>query len=396
MASYISPPIETDPDQLQQEAFDYIQTRWPNWVPSEGNFEAWLIAACARMVAEARDIASDVPTAIFRFYGYSVLGIPPVDATSATVESTWVVADTAGYTIEAGTYVAIEDADGNAVGFEVSTDVEILAGASTTAAGEVLLIAVEPGADGSGLGSNGLVVELIDPVDWVTSVTLTGQTLGGTDAETDDAYLARLATRAQLLTPKPITPTQFELYSKIFAEDQGLAIRALALDLYDPGDGLYTHEKTVSVAVIDDETGLDMPSGFKTDLQAAIGAERETNFVVHILDANRTTVDVTFVATSLPNAVPAEVEAAAEQAVSDYLSPANWGQPAATEDRQWLKQTVVRRLELATVINNVEGLDAITTLTIGINGGAQDTTETHALSGAAPLAVPGAIAGTVS
>jgi hypothetical protein len=51
MADYIYDPVETDPDVLQQEAFDYLTSRWPDWVPAESNLEAWMVAACARMVA---------------------------------------------------------------------------------------------------------------------------------------------------------------------------------------------------------------------------------------------------------------------------------------------------------------------------------------------------------
>src|SRR4051794_39073024 len=90
VGDYIYDPLDagSDPDFLQQEAFDYIQSQWPEWVPNEGNLETWVIAVCARMVAEARDVATDVPRAIFRYYGRSVLGILPIDPTHASVDAT--------------------------------------------------------------------------------------------------------------------------------------------------------------------------------------------------------------------------------------------------------------------------------------------------------------------
>src|SRR6187397_950462 len=89
MAEFIFDPIQTDEYQLQDDAFEYIKTRWPEWEPDEGNLEAWIIAACARMVAEARDVGSDVPLAIFRYYGERVIGVPPSEATRSSVSSTW-------------------------------------------------------------------------------------------------------------------------------------------------------------------------------------------------------------------------------------------------------------------------------------------------------------------
>src|SRR4051812_5388929 len=133
MPNYIYDPIETDPDALQQAAFDYIQTRWPNWVPDDGNLEAWLIAACARMVAEARDVAADVPISIFRYFGVSIMGIPYIDATPSTVGSTWVLSSNpAGRTIVSGTLVSIDDADGNPVPYEVVSDRALSTGTLTT------------------------------------------------------------------------------------------------------------------------------------------------------------------------------------------------------------------------------------------------------------------------
>lgn len=66
MSDYIEIPIETDPAVLEQEAFDFMQTAFPDWVPNDGNLDTILIEAMARMVAEARDVASAVPTDIFR------------------------------------------------------------------------------------------------------------------------------------------------------------------------------------------------------------------------------------------------------------------------------------------------------------------------------------------
>ena len=51
MAEYLDVPIETDPDALAEDAFDYISDQVPGWEPNAGNLEVWLIEALARMSA---------------------------------------------------------------------------------------------------------------------------------------------------------------------------------------------------------------------------------------------------------------------------------------------------------------------------------------------------------
>ena len=83
----------------------------------------------------------------------------------------------------------------------------------------------------------------------------------------------------------------------------------------------------------------------------------------------------------------ANVAASAIQAVTEYLSPANFGQVPYGDQPVWLSDTKVRYLEVAEVINRVEGVLYIVSLTI--NGGTADV----ALPGPGPLPRPGAITG---
>lgn len=394
MPDYIFDPLETDVDQLQQDAFDYIQVRWPDWKPEEGNLETWLIGACARIVAEARDLASDVPPAIFRYFGKTVLGLPPVDATPAQVDSTWTfVSNPDGRTIEAGWLVGIPDADGEITAFEVASEVTVASGDLT--AEVVTLIAVDEGADTSGLGGTGVTVDALDERDWINTITLTGITTGGIDAETDDQYLDRLSARLTLLAPRPILPRDFELFAKDTAAQLGVTVRVLALDGYNPANQTFNNERMIAIAAVDDASGANISGGVKTAIDNDLQEQREVNFIINMMDPTRTTVDVTFVGKALPGADPDEVESAGISAIQDFLNPNNWGQPASGEERRWTNQPVVRQQDLSTVLNMIEGFDYWTTLTIGLNGGAQ-TSADHNLAGDAPLPTVGAINGTVT
>lgn len=227
MPSYISVPIDTDPDVLATDAFEFLQENIVGWLPQEGNFEVWLIEAMARMTAQLRDVTSMVPTSIFRYFGYTLMQIYPVDASQATGYTTWTAADNAGYTIPDGTQVTMRDANGTDHAFVTNGDVIIQAGTTTTDAGEVMITSVDQGSDTSGLSNP---VTLVDVLGWVTSVTMVGQTTGGVDAQTDEDYLNHLVQQLQLMAPRPILAPDFAAMAK----NIGGVYRATAIDGLDP------------------------------------------------------------------------------------------------------------------------------------------------------------------
>lgn len=394
---YIYDPIGTDRDALQQQAFDYIQARWPDWTPSDSNLEAWLIAALANMVAEARDVAADVPRAVFRYLGTSVLGIPPVDPTGAIVASTWTLtANPTGITIPVGHLVGIADPEGETIVFEVIQTVDVPAPTLTTDPGQVLLRAVEEGEFANGLG--GIDVEAVDIESrtWVDTILMTSATSAGNDGETDDEYLDRLSNRLTLLTPRPILPRDFALLAVDIAAQNGATVRALVLDGYNPVDETDDNERMVTVALVDRDSGGDVSGGILAIVDSELQAAREVNFIIHVVNPNRTTADTTVAFKVLPGFDLSETEDAVESALNDYYQSANWGSPANLEGFSWVNQDKIRRMEVATAVNNIVGVDYITSLTIGLNGGAQTTAEEFTLTGAAPLTTPGAIVATAS
>jgi hypothetical protein len=233
---YIAVTIDTDPDILQQLAFDYLVSKIPGWQPADGNLDVWVIEANSFEAAEVRDIASQVPDTIFRYFGNSLLGVTPIDESSAASSTTWTSRDNVGHTIPSGTQVVIRDPTGEAVPFVTLNEVTIPPGATVTQTGEVVILSLRAGSFASGLGAPGGNVELLDVLDWVSGITMTQATTGGVDAELDDVYLDRLREAASLLSPRPILPDDFAKLSKSVAG----VWRALAIDLYNPNHNLMT------------------------------------------------------------------------------------------------------------------------------------------------------------
>lgn len=379
---YIDVPFEQDPNVMVAAALDYIIANVPGWLPKEGNLEVWLIEALCHRMAESVTVASRIPAAIFRYYGRTLVDIPPIEAARATTTTTWTMIDNQGYTIQAGTLVAFQVAGDVLIPFRTVVDVVVPPGATSTEAGEVVVEAVEPGMAASGVPAGPM--RLLDALTYVDTVDAVDATTGGADAETDVDYLDRLAEELALLAPRPILPGD----AAVMARRVPGVYRALALDGYDPGTATFGNERMVSLAMVD-ESGAAVPLAVKNAVLALLDAQREVNFVFNAVDPTITAVDVDFTGTALAGFVPTDVRDRAIAAVQAYLSPAVWG-GGDLQPPVWQADGIVRYLEVATVLNNVAGLDHVTALTI------EGAAANYALAGVAALPTPGAITGAVT
>lgn len=145
---------------------------------------------------------------------------------------------------------------------------------------------------------------------------------------------------------------------------------------------------TVAVMAAD---GSDVPTLVADDVKATLTGLRETGFVVNVINPTRTTVDVTYQITIQSSFESADVIAAVNDALTDYLSAASWATPPSGEARIWENRDTVRLYELATLINNVNGVDYVVEDELKINGSAANLK----ISGPAPVTTAGVLTGTV-
>ncbi|MCW3040938.1 MAG: hypothetical protein JWM31_2843 [Solirubrobacterales bacterium] len=352
------------PDDLQQLAFAYMADRVPGWVPTEGMPEARLIEAVALMAYEVAVLTGAVPSAIFRYFGRSILELPSIDPSSASVDGVVTMKDNAGYTLPAGTIFGLRRTGDQLYAFRVAQDVIVPPGSTT---GPVTLVAVLTGLDTSGLTGP---VEFIDAVSYVArtvtagveyaSISLNSVTTSGVDGESDADYQDRLRTELTTLAPRLILPADAEIFARRIP---GVA-RAVALDGLNPDDGSTNNARYLTVAVVD-AAGEAVSSLVKAAVDADLQARREATFIVRVIDPTYTTLDVRFTAVTFQGFDPVTVQAAAVAAVQSYLSPATWGQTPYGQQQDWKQQTSVRYWELIAVLNSVAGLNYVTSLTVG-------------------------------
>lgn len=381
MSGYIESPLVTDPNELATEAIRYLMENVPGWVPAEASLEVWHIQTLARLVAEARDVASAVPKSIFRFYGKNLIGLAPIDDAPASVTTTWTMRDTQGYTVHEGTVAAFRTAGDELIPFVVTETFTVSPGVAATKPGQVVMRALEPGSFANGLGgtvgsTTSSIMEIVDALAFVDTISASSPSSGGVDAEDDETYLDRLHEELQLLTPRPILPRDFA----ILARRTPGVYRALAIGEYDPATDTYNNERTVAVAIVGRD-GEVLGNDIRLAVTRHLESLREVNFVVHVMDPSYTVVGVTARIQSLPGYDPARVRLDAIAELRRVLDPGVWGGGDLTPPEWRATSNRVRYTEIAALLDRVPGVDYTDTASLRINGSSGDVI----LVGAAPL-----------
>lgn len=388
---YYDPDVVIDSRELADMQFAYLETAFPGWVPAPGNLDTWMAECGARLGSEVGTLVITVGAEIWRAYGNDIIRLPSIDTTSARTSSTWTLTDDAGYTIEAGTVVAI----GNDVGFEVVTDALVPPG--ETVAEDVELVALDDftGAVGSGLSTP---VELITTTPYdVVSIVLDAPTSGGRDGESDIEYADRLARELELAAPRPILPHDCEVLAR---RVQGVE-RCAVLDNYKPGPPYDPDPENDEVPltftlVPINSSGEPVGTGPSAVLAQTMQELRGTNWRIFVIEPTYTTIDANIEAVAHRGFDEAAVEEQVLLSAAVFLSPANWGRPLFGEGNRWVNTTEVRHREFASALDRVEGLDYVPVLEFGIEGDPLTENVDISLAGAAPLPRPGAITASVS
>lgn len=381
MAGYIEVSIDSDPETLVQGALLELTQQIPGFVAKEAHLEVWLLEVAARLNAETLYAASTVPDLIFRYFGESLMGVPPIEARSAETLSHWLMIDNAGYTIPAGTVVAFQLTGDRLVPF-VTMDTVVVAPGSIEALA-VRLKAVQQGTLSNGIGPAGLM--LVDSLAYVLSLEATQVTSGGVDQETDKSYMGRLSDELRILSPRFVLARD----AAVLARRISGAYRAIAIDNYNTVDSTYGNPRMITVAVVD-AAGLPVPTDVKNEVQAYLLSLREINFIINVTNPTYTPISVVFAVVADPNYSLDDVSFRTADAIRAYLNPAVWGGGDQTPPVWRASSNRVRYLEVSQVINEVPGVDYITTLLV--NGDSVNVT----LSGVAPLPSVGTVAGSAA
>jgi hypothetical protein len=335
-STYISLPVITDSDVIAQQAIANISQNLPGWVAREGNLEVLILEQMALAAAEAATTASDVPNEIFTFYG-SLIGITPMLGTYETIQVTLTLVSPAagspGYQIPAGTQMGFYFAGASYV-FETMTDSLITTGGSSisltvraVAVGSVYDLDTLSSTSGLNLTSLYLQLSNSDPLVSIIELTSTPATnanlILGTDPESSTSFLNRLSAELQLLAPRPITSSDYSLFSQNVA---GI-YRALSIDGINPFSNLMSVTNANPTLMA---TSGSIPSGWVgvgdggTNLAAlSTPGTSPSNYVAVTTAASALTSLAPFEAASIVGATSITITTGTGPAISTSASPTN-------------------------------------------------------------------------
>jgi uncharacterized phage protein gp47/JayE len=335
---------DKDPQDIVDAALVTLQSRLPDWQPSETNIELALLEAMALEVAETIYSINRLPEVMVE----TLLALYEINrdqgtAPSVTIEFTMV--DNAGYTIPSGTEVSIPISGTENLSFFTDSELVIASGSTT---GTKTATAIENTITANGVAS-GTSCELVDAIESVESVETTTAIAGGEAPEDDTTFLTRGIQRLQRLTDTLVIPEHFSQY----ALEQTYVSRAYSIDNYNseagsgvPGD----HDGHITVVVYGDGANVSSPN--KALLLAGLDDNASGNLGVHLLDPTINTVNVAIAVKKVDAYTTGAIETAVEDALTEYLNPATW---------DW--SGTVRRNEIIALVSNIVGVDYVVSLT---------------------------------
>jgi len=471
MPDYIIEPLDTDPDSIFTDFVSFVRYTFPDWNPSEAQLDVIIPKFYATQVALTADMASRVQRAIFRYFGATVVNIPPLPGTFAQAQVQFNISDGGSHLLPANTVLGLTDENGDTHMFTLLSNVEFTASANPTSNVGVA-VSSEKGVYHNGLTGSVFMIEMFD---WIDSAVVVGQSSGGTDREEDSTYLNRLTTNLGLMSPRPVLSDDFALLAQNIAG----VWRAAAIDNFYPGlietqtvtstytTGTFTltvagvttaaipaqataqqvaaalgattllndtdvrveggplgtapvvvkfvgrlaykdvnpmtantaglsggaatftivtnqsgtafqqdGEFCAAVSAVDVD-GLPLTEAARSNLITYLQSMRGQDFLLTWVDPAYYEVKVNATVVPTRYADFPSVQAAVQQQLLNYLSPANSGQDQIADggSRTWVTFNMVRYLELTTAVENVAGVDHIKDLTFAIDSGAFDKTD---------------------
>ena len=333
---------DKDPQDIVDAALVTLQSRLPEWTPSETNLELALIEAMALEVAESIYAINRLPEVMVEVL-LTLYGITRDSGSAPTVDVTFTMADDAGYVIPAGTEVSIPISDEENLSFFTDESLTIPEGETS---GTVSTTATE-----STIAANGIDIgtecELVDAIEAVDTVVTDTEIAGGVAPETTEAWLTRGIQRLQRLTDTLVIPDHFTQ----LALEQTYVVRANAIDNYDPESGNDPGDDAGHITVVVYGDGANVSAPNKTTLLTLLENNAAGNLGVHLIDPTIETVDVTATVKKLASYDSTVVLNSVVDALEAYLSPSTWA---------W--SGTVRVNELITLISNVAGVDYLVSM----------------------------------
>jgi len=364
--------FDVSDQEMVNTALANLQLNLPGWVPNEANTEVVILEALALQMAEGIVAVNRLPGAVVVAV-LKLMGIEPDYGNPPNATATITFGDTLGHTIPGGTRVALTLSDGSIVIFLVEPPGVTVDPGDDSGVASLIGDVFTASANGTPIGT---ALNMVDNLTFVDSVVLATAVADGRDPETVDEYRDRGVARLSRLSDALVVPRHFTAAA---LEDPDVAA-ALTIDNLNPIVGHVEGDDPghVTVAVLG-EGGALLSGAAKTALEASMEEDAVAILEVHVIDATIITVPVATTVVKVAGTDSAAVQASVQDAVAAYLDPLTW-QFGST----------IYLNEMISLIDRVDGVDRVTTVTI--NGVAAN----FALTGIAAVPDAGTVTVTVS
>lgn len=353
---------DDDPVQLMNEILGAARGLLPNWRPEAGQIETVLAEAFALRSASLANSINRVPAAttevLLQLFGLTRSN--GVKAT-ATLTITFTDSDTFERTLPAGSEFLFVDAVTNvAYTFTLDSDFTLngsLSGTATVSAADV--------GSAYNVSASGKSLTLLSGnATFFESAVFSTDPTGGTNAETDDEYFDRGVTLLASYTSAATTASQIKYYvgaNKSYAKRVEVFNRRRYRDRDTTADDYGTHDGSVLVAIASTVSNpasaaseVVVSSSNLADLHSSLADRTPSGLVVDVMSAELADIDVTASVVKKSGFVAADVSTAIETALKAYLNANTWN---------WSTNTV-RRNEVIALIDSVDGVDYVESLTM--------------------------------
>lgn len=328
------------------------------WESAEGSPETSVGEVVGILLSAAMALIADKERTDYAGFGELILNTPRLRAEPAEGTARWAFTGAGPYEVPDGAELVLDAADGTPWAFAVTGDYPVVGGYV-----DVPIAALEPGA-----GANGLIGAARDytALPGLDSVTLLNPTVDGSEDETRDEYINRLARRARRMKLVPIVTDDYADTALDHPAVEGaVAVRLLNLDAPTDPPAAGGHVTVFVRGPLGANVATDDKEEVRLSMQ---GEDRPLAVTVHIGDPTRTdiviAVSVRLAADADEEATVAAVTAALTAAYDDATygldedAPGRWRAPRTTAER------TINRFDVTSVIDDIPGLSKIEAATI--------------------------------
>ena len=349
---------DTDAETILNDIISYARGVLPQWSPLAGEVEVVLAEAIAASSANMASYINRLPNATSEIL-MRLFGVTRSDGTAATGVVQFTMVDTSGYTVPAGTSIAYVAVNSVAYVYKTTSDLTVPNG-NDTGSVTVEAVAVGTGYNSATTSSN---LSMLSNNRFVSSVVFTTAPSGGANPETDQDFFDRASNLFTTYSSALVQDSQIQAF--VLSNFPTVAYRVRSFDQRRyrdrdiSADSYTSHPGYVLLAVGSQNASQSdysditvSPSGLAS-VRSSVESKLPTGVVLDIMSAEVVSVEVSANVVAAQGYDTGVVEASVRKALNDYLDPNVW---------DWSKQ-YVRNNELIALIDGVEGVDYVRTVT---------------------------------